>query len=78
MGKSEMTLMERLGYVKKERYEHAVRERDEARNRIGELEALCSHLRSERDELESKVETLEGKVTDVAKERDELKSMVET
>jgi chromosome segregation ATPase len=65
--------MERFGYVKKELYEGAVRERDELKRRIGELEAKVSELEKERADLKITIGTFEAKVADLEKERDELK-----
>jgi len=68
-----MAFMERLGYVKKERYEEAARERDELKRQVEELEAKVTELKKERDDLKLTVGALEAKVADLEKERDELK-----
>lgn len=68
-----MAFMERLGYVKKERYEETARERDELKRRVGELEAKVTELEKERDDLKITVGALKAKVADLEKERDELK-----
>ncbi|MFQ6076622.1 MAG: hypothetical protein ACE5Z5_10890 [Candidatus Bathyarchaeia archaeon] len=47
--------MERLGYVKKERYEEAARERDELRRRVEGLEVKVTELEKERDELKKRL-----------------------
>ena len=59
--------MERLGYVKKSRYEEVVRERDSLRRSIAELEDKITVLEADKDRLEKRIEFLTMAVPTVTK-----------
>ena len=50
--------MERLGYVRKERYEEIVKEADDLRRRVSELEARIKGFEEERKKMEERVENM--------------------
>jgi len=50
--------MERLGYVRKERYEEIVKEADDLRRRVSELEARIKGFEEERNKMEERVENM--------------------
>jgi len=59
--------LERLGYVRKGRHDKVVRERDDLRRSIAELEDKVKVLEAEKKRLEKKVEFLELAVPAITK-----------
>ena len=59
--------MERLGYVRKVRYEEVVRERDSLRRSIAELEDKIKVLEADKNRLKERVEFLEMAVPAITK-----------
>lgn len=53
-----MSFLERLGYVRKDRYEKVVRERDYLRRSVAELEDEIKALEADKNRLEKRVEFL--------------------
>ncbi len=64
-----MGFIERLGYMKKGRYEKVVRERDNLRKSIVELEDKITVLEADKNRLENRVEFLNMAVPAVTKIR---------
>ena len=62
-----MSVMERLGYVKKGRYEEAVREMDSLRRSIPELEGKINVLEADNKRLKKRVEFLKMAVPAITK-----------
>lgn len=62
-----MGFMERLGYVKKGRYEEVVRERDNLRRSIAELEDKIKVLEADSNSLKKRVEFLKMAVPAITK-----------
>jgi len=62
-----MAFMERLGYVKKGRYEEVVRERDSLGRSIAELEDKIRVLEADRNRLKKRVEFLKMAVPAITK-----------
>ncbi|MBE0512413.1 hypothetical protein IBX38_05110 [Candidatus Bathyarchaeota archaeon] len=61
--------MERLGYVRKGRYEEVVRERDSLRRSIAELEDKINVLEADKNRLKKRVEFLKMAVPAITKIR---------
>ena len=73
MGRREMGFLDRLGYMKKERYEEAV---SGLRLTIGTLEAKSTDLEKERDELKRITDALQGEVSAFESERGGLSNRI--
>ncbi len=64
-----MGFMERLGYVKKGRYEEVVRERNSLRRSMAELEDKITVLEADKNRLKKRVEFLKMAVPAITKIR---------
>jgi len=59
--------MERLGYVRKQRYERVVKESDDLRRTIAELEARIRALEEDRKRTEDRTSRMKGRVEQMRK-----------
>jgi hypothetical protein len=58
--------LEKLGYVKKEKYEEAVRERDSLRTSLAELEYALEVLKADKKNLKDRIEFLKMTVPHIS------------